>query len=706
MLGIFDYLWRLLPANPILLRVVQTGGKRKRDLFIRCIYLGLLVAVVLFSVGNGVGTSLADLAKGSASIFQTMSYLQLALVTLLAPVFTAGAITQERDSQTYDILLATPLTNGQIVLGSLLSRLFFVMALLVSGIPIFSITQIFGGVLISDIVLSFLLALATALVTGAMAMAIATLKVGTRRTVFTFAMGLMVYLGGTFMLDQVKFFHLPCTDASGAAFLSQTSWFTGLNPFLALRAIFGGADYHPPLDGTLPARIGNSSVLSWYWTSPYSFYVAAMIAISFVLVLPSIVLLRRLAQSTRSPQLALLSWLHLARTGERKARTVWNNPIAWREARTKGSAARAVFLRWGFIVAGLGGTLVLLVFHSTSLKPAQWIEHGDFDVTNQVLYVHKPAVDPSDPPVVDTIKIDPSTAVKVNGEDTPFKETSLDGKYAVQKITVSSTANATPIATEIDLIDWPRQLPASDTRQWLSSAAILEFAIILLILTNAAASTVTREKEDGTLDLLLSTPITSHYYIWGKLRGLVSFVIPLIAIPVLSALLFVIHDILRWSVGRDSNFEWIVAPETLLLLPAILVAVSAVAAILGMQMSLRMRTTVRAVMASIGIIALVAIGLGGCGLSLIGRASSGTSGNGMFALAVGAFSPFTLITLLMDPQSLDPADYSVFSGSPGGARLTVAIGAAAALLTFGFLINYMYKSMVRNFDMTIRKQSR
>jgi hypothetical protein len=46
-------------------------------------------------------------------------------------------------SQTYDILLSTPLTNGQIVLGSLLSRLFFVVALLVSGIPIFSITQIF-----------------------------------------------------------------------------------------------------------------------------------------------------------------------------------------------------------------------------------------------------------------------------------------------------------------------------------------------------------------------------------------------------------------------------------------------------------------------------------------------------------------------------------------------------------------------------------
>src|SRR3954453_10272318 len=101
MLGITDYFWRLLPANPILLRVVETGGKRKRDLFIRCGYLGLLVFFVIFSLATSAtsvsSTSLADLAKTSAKIFEQMSYLQLGLVALLAPIFTAGAITQEKD---------------------------------------------------------------------------------------------------------------------------------------------------------------------------------------------------------------------------------------------------------------------------------------------------------------------------------------------------------------------------------------------------------------------------------------------------------------------------------------------------------------------------------------------------------------------------------------------------------------------------------
>src|SRR3954467_15431377 len=176
MLGIHQYFWRLLPANPILLRVVETGGKRKRDLFIRCGYLGLLVFFVVILLMSGGGSfgegKLDELAQTSGMIFQKMSYLQLALVALLAPIFTAGAITQEKDAQTYDILLATPLSNGQIVLGSLASRLFFIIALLLSGIPIFAITKIFGGVAIADVAISCTIAAATACVTGALATAI------------------------------------------------------------------------------------------------------------------------------------------------------------------------------------------------------------------------------------------------------------------------------------------------------------------------------------------------------------------------------------------------------------------------------------------------------------------------------------------------------------------------------------------------------
>src|SRR5579864_9243263 len=215
MVALAEYFWRLIPANPILLRVVQTKSKRRFDLFVRCGYLGALVAIVVFSIlaAEGAG-SLSDLAKNSAQLFQTLSYWQLALVCFLAPIFTAGAITQEKDSQTYDILLSTPLTNGQIVLGSMLSRLFFIVALLISGIPIFSITQIFGGVAIHAIVRSFGIAAATAFITGALAMAIAVFKVGTRRTIFSFYLFIVIYLVGGVVLDRIPYFHFRLANGT------------------------------------------------------------------------------------------------------------------------------------------------------------------------------------------------------------------------------------------------------------------------------------------------------------------------------------------------------------------------------------------------------------------------------------------------------------------------------------------------------------
>src|SRR3954464_15445693 len=259
MLGIGNYFWRLIPANPILVRVVQAGGKRKRDLLIRCAYLGILLFLVIFlllqSAGSLANASLSDLSKQSSEIFYYMSYVQLGLVALLAPIFTAGAITQEKDSQTYDILLATPLTNGQIVLGSLLSRLFFIVALLVSGIPIFSITQIFGGVAIKSIALSFGIATATAFVTGALAMAIATFKVGTRRTIFSFYLFIVAYLVGGWVLDQFPYFQYSPGRVVQQGVKSHISWFTGINPFLSLRVIFNDPTYGPPTFDELPANL-------------------------------------------------------------------------------------------------------------------------------------------------------------------------------------------------------------------------------------------------------------------------------------------------------------------------------------------------------------------------------------------------------------------------------------------------------------------
>jgi len=694
LLGIADYLWRLIPGNPILRRVVEAAGKKRRDLIIRCGYLGLLVVVVLYVLSTS-GTSyssgdLRALAKDSAKLFQDMSYLQLGLVALLSPIFTAGAITQEKDSQTYDILLSTPLTNGQIVLGSLLSRVFFVVALLVSGIPIFAITQIFGGVAIKSIVYSFLIAASTAMVTGAMAMAIATFKVGTRRTIFSFYLFIVIYLVGLYLLDRVDFFHLSYTDASGNRVQTSTSWLTALHPFLALRVIFGDKLYLPPNLADLPPEY-QSWPLGWYWTSPATFYVSLMLFLSLAMMGPSVLFLRRLAQSTTSFKGWVLQKLLLS-TGARtrKPRAVWHNPIAWREAKTKASAAKATALRYGFIVTGMTAAVVLLAMHSTEMSPRQFIDHS-FDPAKNTLYIEGSGL--AEMPLAG------GAEVTIGGAAGSVDD--LYGKYAVK----SFTQDATGAIATIDLEEYPRKLSSQEAQSWLLGLTIVEFSVILLIVANAAASAVTREKEDGTLDLLLTTPITSRYYIWGKLRGLVAFVLPLVAVPVASAFLFIGHDLIRWLAGRDSSFRWIVFPEALVMMPAMLIIVCAFAAILGMQMSLRCRTTVRAVMSSVGIIVGACAGLGWCGFSILDHGGMQSD----LAVAIGTFSPFTLMTILIDPYQFAGSAFNPSAGSeydPATARVVAFVVCMVAIALYAAGIWSMYKSMVKNFDMTIRRQSR
>ncbi len=704
-----DFFWRLLPANPILLRVIATSSKRTRDLIIRCAYLGLLVMiVVVFIMQSGRGSGdLSALSRTSALIFERLSYIQLLLVAMLAPIFTASAITAEKDSQTYDILLSTPLTNGQIVLGSLFSRLFFIFALLLSGIPIFSITQIFGGVAIGDIVMSVLIAAATAMATGALAIAIATFKVGTRRTIFSFYLFNVLYLVGLGFASQLSFMQITLADGS----LSKTTWLTALHPFLALYSVLDPTRYTPPTLSQLPLWL-QVWPLRAMWTSPATFYVSAQFLLSAVLVLPSIILLRKMAQSTTGGlKQAILKLLPIrALKATRKPRTVWSNPIAWREAKTKASAARSTVLRLAFILLGICGAAAIMLMHYREARtPSRYLDVGSYDPSNKTLFIHGDSVG--------TYVVDSNTRITLadrrvgrvsqsEDQDNNLSLDELNGRYeclAKQDKTVAGSK----YLVSLDVAPIARQLDLADARRWLLAMVLLEVTAILLIVTNAAASTVTREREDGTLDLLLSSPITSQYYIWGKLRGLVSYVLPLIAVPAASCLLFVIAD-LAYSIWHGGTVGGVVLPESIIVVPGLLVVLAAFGAIVGMQLSLRFRTTTWAVMTSVGIVMGLFGLLGWCGYAMLAANRPNEA-----VLGFSAFSPMTVLMLMIAPAELITgrtagygANLLVNGQLESGPRSVVLVLSCLATAAYATAVYFMYKSVVKNFDMTIRKQSR
>ena len=144
---------RLGPTNPMVVRIVEGGSRRRQHMLVRMAYLGLLVCLVVLGLLTGGGllaenVGLNALARSGAQLFRWIAYGQVIGVCLLAPLFMAGAIASEQSGKTYNILLTTPLSNLQVVLGSLLGRLFFILTLLLSGLPLFAVVLVFGGVLV------------------------------------------------------------------------------------------------------------------------------------------------------------------------------------------------------------------------------------------------------------------------------------------------------------------------------------------------------------------------------------------------------------------------------------------------------------------------------------------------------------------------------------------------------------------------------
>ena len=594
-------LWRLLPANPIVVRVVQGSSKRVQHLWVRVLYLVVLFFVVLVMQipQMSSGTSLGELAKSSSRVFELISILQLAMMCFLAPIFTAGAISQEKDAETFNVLLTTPLTNAQIVLGALMSRLYFVIMLMVAGLPIFCITMLFGGVTGQQIFMSFGIAGCTALLTGSLAILISVVRVGTRGTVFSFYVGIALYLAIGLGLG-----YLPATIVPGSAVPGVSAgmtWLTLIHPYWALLVALNHV--HPPA----PAAVAH-----YFWplnqmlTEPQTAYMALTVLASAVMVSLAAFFVRSGAKQGE------FGWLHKRlvalwrrSTGERtrRARRVWSNPVAWREAVTRASAASSSLMRYSYLACGVFVGLYFLYCYAT-------------------------------------------------------------GRFG----------------------------GVAAARAWLTWIVMIEFIVVLLMAANTAATAISRERDDGTIELLLVTPLTSKYIIWGKLRGLVSFAVSLMAVPAATVLMVALYDLAR---GTSNP---VVSLLQAIILPALLTVYAAVVCMLGLYMSLRCRRSVQAVLASIGVLIVAGFGLGLC-------AAGATSAAAPIGSLMAPLTFVTAIFFVLDPQAFVKGFRTMTGTTVEELLVMMVIGTAIAIGLYGAIVTGTYKSMVANFDMTIRKQS-
>lgn len=200
--GRWQQLWQKLTENPVTVKELRSRMRGRRAFIVLTLYLvlmGFFVSLIYLTVtANDTSTSNARIA--GQTIFFTMVSLEIFLAILLAPAFTAGAISGEKERQTYDLLRTTMLSPAAFVFGKLISALSYIFLLILSTLPLLSLAFVFGGIEVVEVVVSQILLLVAAVAYAMMGLYFSSAMRSTiGASVTTYALALFLTIGTPFI---------------------------------------------------------------------------------------------------------------------------------------------------------------------------------------------------------------------------------------------------------------------------------------------------------------------------------------------------------------------------------------------------------------------------------------------------------------------------------------------------------------------------
>ena len=594
--------------NPICIRLVGAASSRHRDLYIRSGFVAILATVLLLGLlgmTSSSNFSLRDLAAGSAGVFSFLAVIQLIFICLLTPIFMAGAISKEANPKTWDILLTTPMSPLQIVLGNLFGRLFFIAALLFGALPLMVVTQFFGGVPLYTIVLTQLVAITLALVIASAAIGMSVTRTAGRKAAVSFFVITVLYLLVTYAIDQA--IREPIVSGASATWTTEV---TPMNPFLVLEVLLQPSGYVVQESNSLFWPYG------WMMTHPVAGWCWFTVVMSVAIVTWSSLQVRKLGDRSSTEPF----WKRLTGStiNERQAHPVSGNPISWRERVTRHRNIGSLLGRWGF-VALFGITFITL------------------------------------------------TAI-----------------FLTNSMTGDSYRNSVLILVIGELI-------------------IVTFAAISL-----SASAIAKEREDGSLDLLLTTSITPKLYLGGKMKGLVFHLLPMVLVPCITLMIVglivvlnpsnsvVADTVVQYTAVSDVKAATFLVPLVLfvpaLLFPVVFIPYIAFCMTLGLLWSMRSKGTIGAIITTLILVSIVTGGLSMCLIPV--------QNVDVLGAVISSMSPVTNVFAMLTPAQSLPADLQE-GIMAANIRLGIAMlisGVAWSLISFGLL-----RSMSASFVTTVRR---
>ena len=139
---------------PILLRQLRADFRKNRFFLSQLTCLSVLGVTLIVMIANKTESQLSA-AQVGRDLFNAFFLLMYLIILVIFPAFSATAFAEERSSSTIDLLLTTTLRPTEIVWGKFLASTAYCMVYVIASIPLLSITFLFGGVSLSEVLWAY-----------------------------------------------------------------------------------------------------------------------------------------------------------------------------------------------------------------------------------------------------------------------------------------------------------------------------------------------------------------------------------------------------------------------------------------------------------------------------------------------------------------------------------------------------------------------
>ena len=153
--------------NPVLQRELLVNLRTNRAFLLLALYQILLAGVVLLAWPGDEKLDLTTNPPSAKKLVNLFFLGQYVIASLMAPSFAAGAITGEKERRTYEMLLASPLRPGAIVLGKMVASLTHLGMLILGSLPIIVLCLPLGGVSFYEVLAAYLGLIVSVILFGA-----------------------------------------------------------------------------------------------------------------------------------------------------------------------------------------------------------------------------------------------------------------------------------------------------------------------------------------------------------------------------------------------------------------------------------------------------------------------------------------------------------------------------------------------------------